>query len=61
MTCDVLGVVEEMNKQRRRNVQSRGVGRQIPGCLGRVVNLFDFGTVGNGKKLLTEKPHFDDG
>ncbi|EOA12882.1 hypothetical protein CARUB_v10025855mg [Capsella rubella] len=50
-----------MNKQRRRNVQAHGVGRQIPGCLGRMVNLFDFGTVGNGKKLLTEKPHFDNG
>ncbi|XP_010481809.1 PREDICTED: uncharacterized protein LOC104760567 isoform X1 [Camelina sativa] len=50
-----------MNKQRRRNVQGHGVGRQIPGCLGRVVNLFDFGTVGNGKKLLTEKPHFVNG
>ncbi|XP_010494375.1 PREDICTED: uncharacterized protein LOC104771538 isoform X2 [Camelina sativa] len=47
-----------MNKQRRRNVQGHGTGRQIPGCLGRMVNLFDFGTVGNGKKLLTEKPHF---
>lgn len=53
--------VEEMNKQRRRNVQGHGVGRQIPGCLGRMVNLFDFGTVGNGKKLLTEKPHFNHG
>ncbi|KAL1199659.1 hypothetical protein V5N11_019420 [Cardamine amara subsp. amara] len=43
-----------MNKQRRRNVQAHG-------CLSRVVNLFDFGTVGNGKKLLTETPHFDNG
>ncbi|KAG7604818.1 hypothetical protein AtNW77_Chr5g0126971 [Arabidopsis thaliana] len=43
-----------MNKQRRRNVQAHG-------CLARMVNLFDFGTVGNGKKLLTEKPHFDHG
>ncbi|CAH8278456.1 unnamed protein product [Arabidopsis lyrata] len=43
-----------MNKQRRRNVQAHG-------CLGRMVNLFDFGTVGNGKKLLSEKPYFDHG
>ncbi|ESQ44622.1 hypothetical protein EUTSA_v10003146mg [Eutrema salsugineum] len=51
-----------MNRNRRRNVnQPHGVGRQIPGCLGRMVNLFDFGTVGNGKKLLTDKPYFDDG
>ncbi|KAF8091294.1 hypothetical protein N665_0448s0010 [Sinapis alba] len=48
-----------MNGNRRRNVQQQphGVGRQIPGCLGRMVNLFDFGT---GKKFLTDKPYFDD-
>ncbi|CAH2046546.1 unnamed protein product [Thlaspi arvense] len=56
------GSVEEMNRNQRRNVhQPQGVGRQIPGCLGRMVNLFDFGTVSDGKKLLTENPHFDDG
>lgn len=53
VNCDVSGG-EEMNKQRRRNVQAHG-------CLGRMVNLFDFGTVGNGKKLLSEKPYFDHG
>ncbi|KAF8104476.1 hypothetical protein N665_0172s0106 [Sinapis alba] len=42
-----------MNRNRRKNVQ---------GCLGRmVVNLFDFGTVGSGNKLLTDKPYFDHG
>lgn len=41
--------------RRRRNVH------QVQGCLGRMVNLFDFGTVGSGKKLLTDKPYFDDG
>ncbi|CAA7024579.1 unnamed protein product [Microthlaspi erraticum] len=51
-----------MNGNRRKNVNlSHGGGKQIPGCLSRMVNLFDFGTVGTGKKLLTEKPHFDDG
>ncbi|KAF3565351.1 hypothetical protein DY000_02013307 [Brassica cretica] len=44
-----------MNRNRRRNVH------QPHGCLGRMVNLFDFGTVGSGKKLLTDKPYFDDG
>ncbi|CAG7861749.1 unnamed protein product [Brassica rapa] len=44
-----------MNRNRRRNVQ------QPHGCLGRMVNLFDFGTVASGKKLLTDKPYFDDG
>ncbi|CAN8247852.1 unnamed protein product [Cochlearia groenlandica] len=44
-----------MNGNRRRNVP------QAQGCLGRMVNLFDFGTVGSGKKLLTDKPHFHDG
>ncbi|KAG2262063.1 hypothetical protein Bca52824_069142 [Brassica carinata] len=41
--------------RRRRNVH------QVQGCLGRMVNLFDFGTVGSGKKLLTDKPYFDGG
>lgn len=51
-----------MNGNRRKNVNHpHGGGKQIPGCLSRMVNLFDFGTVGSGKKLLTEKPHFDDG
>ncbi|CAH8323131.1 unnamed protein product [Eruca vesicaria subsp. sativa] len=44
-----------MNGNRRRNVH------QVPGCLGRMVNLFDFGTAGSGKKLLTDKPYFNDG
>ncbi|CAH8358118.1 unnamed protein product [Eruca vesicaria subsp. sativa] len=44
-----------MNRNRRRNVQ-----QQPHGCLGRMVNLFDFGTVGSGKKFLTNKPYFDD-
>ncbi|KAJ4878243.1 hypothetical protein Rs2_43261 [Raphanus sativus] len=43
-----------MNRNRRRNVQQRG-------CLGRMVNLFDFGTVNTGKKFLTDKPYFDHG
>ncbi|KAJ0252579.1 Methyl-coenzyme M reductase II subunit gamma [Hirschfeldia incana] len=42
-------------KNRRRNVQ------QPHGCLGRMVNLFDFGTVSTGKKLLTVKPFSDNG
>ncbi|KAG2302346.1 hypothetical protein Bca52824_030997 [Brassica carinata] len=45
----------KMNRNRRRNVQ------QPHGCLGRMVNLFDFGTVSTGRKLLTHKPFFDDG
>ncbi|CAF1988099.1 uncharacterized protein LOC106427483 isoform X1 [Brassica napus] len=44
----------KMNRNRRRNVH------QVQGCLGRMVNLFDFGTVGSGKKLLDDKPYFDD-
>ncbi|XP_013599101.1 PREDICTED: uncharacterized protein LOC106306874 isoform X1 [Brassica oleracea var. oleracea] len=44
----------KMNRNRRRNVH------QVQGCLGRMVNLFDFGTVGSGKKLLDNKPYFDE-
>ncbi|XP_010556872.1 PREDICTED: uncharacterized protein LOC104826058 [Tarenaya hassleriana] len=46
-----------MNGHRRRNDQ--GMGRQIPGCLGRMVNLFDLAANGGGNKMLTDKPHYD--
>ncbi|ESQ54366.1 hypothetical protein EUTSA_v10024350mg [Eutrema salsugineum] len=46
-----------MNEIRGRKVQK--VESPIPGCLGRMVNLFDLGTAVNGNKLLTDKPHRD--
>ncbi|XP_065873764.1 uncharacterized protein [Euphorbia lathyris] len=33
--------------------------KQFPGCLGRMVNLFDLGNGVNGNRLLTDKPHND--
>ncbi|CAH2077648.1 unnamed protein product [Thlaspi arvense] len=46
-----------MNDLRGRKVQK--IESPVPGCLGRMVNLFDLGTAVNGNKLLTDKPHRD--
>ncbi|CAA7047475.1 unnamed protein product [Microthlaspi erraticum] len=46
-----------MNELRGRKVQK--IETPVPGCLGRMVNLFDLGTAVNGNKLLTDKPHRD--
>ncbi|XP_030549436.1 uncharacterized protein LOC115754534 [Rhodamnia argentea] len=45
---------------RARNNKAQGTERLVPGCLGRMVNLFDLSTGAASKKLLTYKPHFDD-
>lgn len=47
-----------MNNNRRVHNDDK----PFPGCLGRMVNLFDLtpATV-NGNKLLTDKPHRDHG
>lgn len=42
------------------NVQkykSHKVDKQIPGCLGRMVNLFDLNAGVSANRLLTDKPH----
>ncbi|OIW05073.1 hypothetical protein TanjilG_06209 [Lupinus angustifolius] len=45
-----------MNEIQRRKVQN--VEKPLPGCLGRMVNLFDFSHV-TGNRLLTNQPHHD--
>ncbi|KAF8007035.1 hypothetical protein BT93_K1133 [Corymbia citriodora subsp. variegata] len=45
---------------RTRNNKAQGTEKQFPGCLGRMVNLFDLSTGAASKKLLTYKPHSDD-
>lgn len=45
---------------RARNNKAQGTEEQFPGCLGRMVNLFDLSTGAASKKLLTYKPHYDD-
>lgn len=43
-------------------IQSRkgqNVEKPFPGCLGRMVNLFDLNTGITGNRLLTDKPHYD--
>ncbi|KAK3032178.1 hypothetical protein RJ639_035003 [Escallonia herrerae] len=42
-----------------QNEKSRNLENPYPGCLGRVVNLFDLGTSLAGDRLLTDKPHRD--
>ncbi|CAL9227226.1 unnamed protein product [Arabidopsis halleri] len=44
-----------MNEVRGRKAQK--IESPVPGCLGKMVNLFDLGTAVNGNKLLTDKPH----
>ncbi|CAD5329388.1 DUF3741-associated sequence motif [Arabidopsis thaliana x Arabidopsis arenosa] len=46
-----------MNELRGRKAQK--IESPVPGCLGKMVNLFDLGTAVNGNKLLTDKPHLD--
>ncbi|CAB4321678.1 unnamed protein product [Prunus armeniaca] len=40
--------------------KAHNTDKPFPGCLGRMVNLFDLSTGVSGNKLLTEKPHHDD-
>lgn len=48
----------EMNDVQNRRVHNDD--KPFPGCLGRMVNLFDLTVVTvNGNKLLTDKPHRD--
>lgn len=54
-SCETAGT--KMNELRGRKVQK--IESPIPGCLGKMVNLFDLGTAVNGNKLLTDKPHRD--
>ncbi|XP_061341437.1 uncharacterized protein LOC133287781 [Gastrolobium bilobum] len=46
-----------MNGVQNRRVHN--VEKPFPGCLGRMVNLFDLTAGVNGNKLLTDKPHHD--
>lgn len=48
-----------MNGIQSRKAQSVNIDKQIPGCLGRMVNLFDLSTGVSGNRLLTDKPHRD--
>ncbi|XP_048336757.1 uncharacterized protein LOC107426464 isoform X1 [Ziziphus jujuba] len=47
----------KMNGIQRRKCQN--VEEPFPGCLGRMVNLFDLNTGITGNRLLTDKPHHD--
>ena len=47
----------EMNGVQNRRVHN--VEKPFPGCLGRMVNLFDLTGDVNGNKLLTDRPHRD--
>lgn len=39
--------------------KAHNVDKPFPGCLGRMVNLFDLSSGFSGNKLLTDKPHRD--
>ncbi|KAG2713758.1 hypothetical protein I3760_04G190700 [Carya illinoinensis] len=40
--------------------KSHSTEKPSPGCLGRMVNLFDLSSGVPGNRLLTDKPHYDD-
>uniref|UniRef100_A0A5B7A9J7 DUF4378 domain-containing protein n=2 Tax=Davidia involucrata TaxID=16924 RepID=A0A5B7A9J7_DAVIN len=42
-----------------QNGKTRNPDKPFPGCLGRMVNLFDLSTGVAGNRLLTDKPHRD--
>ncbi|XP_052170857.1 uncharacterized protein LOC127787049 isoform X2 [Diospyros lotus] len=42
-----------------QNRKAADTKKPFPGCLGRMVNLFDLSTGAPGNRLLTEKPHRD--
>ncbi|XP_076958638.1 uncharacterized protein LOC143634436 [Bidens hawaiensis] len=44
---------------RNYNERNKNIGSPIPGCLGRMVNLFDLNTSLGTNKLLTDKPHYE--
>ncbi|KAL9257809.1 hypothetical protein AKJ16_DCAP01597 [Drosera capensis] len=41
------------------NGKAHSSQKPIPGCVGRMVNLFDFASNTAGNRLITEKPHHD--
>ncbi|XP_076898379.1 uncharacterized protein LOC143551923 [Bidens hawaiensis] len=44
---------------RNHNDRNNNLGSPIPGCLGRMVNLFDLNTSLGTNRLLTDKPHYE--
>lgn len=42
-----------------RNRRNGNLEKPFPGCLGRMVNLFDLSAGMVGNRLLTDKPHRD--
>ncbi|CAK7349474.1 unnamed protein product [Dovyalis caffra] len=42
-----------------QNRKAQNIEKQFPGCLGRMVNLFDLSNGVAGNRLLTDKPHRD--
>ncbi|KAL8139013.1 hypothetical protein V2J09_005014 [Rumex salicifolius] len=51
----------QISRMQMNGVQLNLKEKPVPGCLGRVANLFDLTSVVARNKLLTEKPHFPDG
>uniref|UniRef100_A0A7N0SYN6 DUF3741 domain-containing protein n=1 Tax=Kalanchoe fedtschenkoi TaxID=63787 RepID=A0A7N0SYN6_KALFE len=48
---------KEMNNMKNRKVHNSNT--PVPGCLGRMVNLFDINPGLNGNKRIMDKPHYD--
>lgn len=42
-----------------QNKKGIDLHKPVPGCMGRMVNLFDLSDTVTDTKLLTEKPHRD--
>lgn len=54
---NIFGQVFKMNGFQSRNGPT--TEKPFPGCLGRIVNLFDLSPGVAGNMLLTDKPHRD--
>lgn len=55
VNCVVSG--DEMNGF--QNGKNSNLDKPFPGCLGRMVNLFDLNSGVAGNRMLTDKPHGD--
>ena len=42
-----------------RNSKTRDFEKPFPGCLGRMVNLFELSASMHGNRMLTDRPHQD--
>lgn len=55
----VLLNMQELKMDKYKNTRAYKIDKQVPGCLGRMVNLFDVSAGVSANKLLTDKTHLE--